>query len=102
MTEVWSAKFTSWFKEGGNLQYGHLYHSFSLLPSELACLAELKMKFIHSTLEQFKEWIESGLYDFYALPIGMKKHLKPDDKDVLEKIPMLTYYKGKYIQIVMS
>ncbi len=66
----------------------------SLLPSEVVCMAELKMEFIHSTLAQFKEWIECGLYDFYALPIGMKKHLSDANRKVLEHILNHTRYAG--------
>ena len=64
----------------------------SLSPSQLACLQALKLPYLYSTLEQFVNWVKDGMYDFHQLPFVMKKHLEPEDKEVLSMLD--TNYEG--------
>ena len=59
---------------------------FSLSPSQMAYLLNLKLPYLYSTLELFSEWIRNGMHDFHHLPLAMKKHLEPQVKEAIDKI----------------
>ena len=63
----------------------------------MACLQKLKLPYLYSTLELVVQWIKDGLYDFHRLPLVMKKHLDPDNKQALEKLVTTEYYEGTKI-----
>ena len=37
-------------------------------------------------------WVKDGMYDFHQLPFVMKRHLEPEDKEVLSMLD--TSYEG--------
>ena len=45
------------------------------------------MKHLFTTLQIVVEWINDGIYDFYTLPKSMKKLIKKQDEEKLNKIP---------------
>ena len=65
---------------------------YSLSSSQLACLQALKLPYLYSTMELFVNWVKDGIYDFHELPFVMKKHLEPEDEEVLDKLD--TNYEG--------
>ena len=76
--------------------YDHLKESEDVLkeigvcstsPSQLACFVELPLPSLYSCLQLFASWVRDGVYDFAALPLGLKIHLSSQDLQSIEQIP---------------
>ena len=76
--------------------YKHLKESEDLLkeigvhstsPSQLACLVELPLSSLFSCLQLFTSWVRDGVYNFAALPFGLKTCLSSEDLQSLQQIP---------------
>ncbi len=63
----------------------------------MACLENIGLPYLYSTLELFIQWIKDGTYDFHRLPIAMKRHLNEEDKQILEEVVNSQHYAGGYI-----
>ena len=50
-------------------------------------IAAIPMKHLFTTFQIVVEWINDGIYDFYTLPKSMKKLIKKQDEEKLNKIP---------------
>ena len=77
--------------------YDHLKESEDVLkeigvcptsPSQLACLVQLPLSSLFSCLQLFASWVRDGLYDFAALPLGVKTHISNQDKELIQQIPL--------------
>ena len=60
----------------------------SISPSQLACLVELPLLSHFSCLQLFANWVRDGVYDFAALPFGLKNHLSSQDQQLIQQIPL--------------
>ena len=76
--------------------YDHLNQSGEVLeeigirstsPSQLACLVDLPLPSLFCCLQLFARWIKDGVYDFAALPFGVKTHLSFQDLQAVQQIP---------------
>ena len=45
------------------------------------------MKQLFRCMGLFVGWLQGGLYDFSTLPVSVFKHMDPEDKEKLQKIP---------------
>lgn len=77
--------------------YDHLKESEDVLkeigvcptsPSQLACLVQLPLSSLFSCLQLFASWVKDGLYDFAALPFGLKTRLSSHDSQSIEQISL--------------
>ena len=81
------------FDELGMTKYvcSSYYISYSILyrlqESQRLHIAAIPMKHLFTTLQIVVEWINDGIYDFYTLPKSMKKLIKKQDEEQLNKIP---------------
>ena len=75
--------------------YDHLSQSGKVLEeigvrstsaSQLACLVELPLPSLFSCLQLFVSWIKDGLYDFAALPFGVKTRILDQDLQSIQQI----------------
>ena len=55
--------------------------------SQLACLMELPLPSLFCCLQLFTGWVRDGVYDFAALPFGLKIHMADNDSHSIEQIP---------------
>ena len=78
------------------LLYDHLNQSSEVLeeigvrsttPSQLACLVDLPLPSLFCCLQLFARWVKDGVYDFAALPFGVKTHLSYMDLQAVQQIP---------------
>lgn len=60
-------------------------HSTSTL--QMACLKQLSLPSLFCCLQLFTSWVRDGVYDFAALPFGVKTHMSNQDKELIQKIP---------------
>ena len=60
-------------------------HSTSHL--QLVCLMKLPLSSLLCCLQLFAEWVRDGVYDFAALPFGLKSHLSIQDLQSIKQIP---------------
>ena len=76
--------------------YDHLKESEDVLKeigvrstssSQLACLVELPLSSLFSCLQLFTSWVRDGMYNFAALPFGLKTCLSSQDLQSLQQIP---------------
>ena len=54
--------------------------------SQLACLVELPLPSIFNCLQLFANWIRDGMYDFAALPLGVKTNLSSQDQQLIQQV----------------
>ena len=77
------------------LLYDHLNRSSEVLeigvrsttPSQLACLMDLPLPSLFCCLQLFARWVKDGVYDFAALPFGVKTPLSYQDLQAVQQIP---------------
>ena len=55
--------------------------------SQLTCLMELPLTSLFCCLQLFTSWVRDGVYDFAALPFGLKIHMADKDLHSIEQIP---------------
>ena len=60
-------------------------HSISHL--QLVCFVKLPLPSLLHCLQLFASWVRDGVYDFAALPFGLKSHLSIQDLHSIEQIP---------------
>ena len=63
-----------------------LFRGYKLSPHQMAQLMKIKLPYLYSTLEVFVKWIQYGMYDFHELPLDMKKHMKPEDEELISTV----------------
>ena len=77
------------------MQYNHLSQSGKVLEeigvrstsaSQLACLVELPLPSLFSCLQLFVNWVKDGVYDFAALPFGVKTRIPCQDLQSIQQI----------------
>ena len=77
--------------------YGHDKESSAVLKeigvcstshSQLVCLLKLPLSSLLYCLQLFTSWVRDGVYDFAALPLGLKNHLCSQDLQSIEQIPL--------------
>ena len=56
--------------------------------SQLVCLIKLPLSSLFSCLQLFTSWVKDGVYDFAALPFGLKSCLSSQDLQSIEQIPV--------------
>ena len=75
--------------------YDHLSQSGKVLEeigvrstsvSQLECLVELPLPCLFSCLQLFVSWVKDGLYDFAALPFGLKTRIPDWDLQSIQQI----------------
>ena len=80
-----------------SILYGHDKESSAVLKeigvcstshSQLVCLIKLPLPSLLYCLQLFNSWIRDGVYDFAALPLGLKNHLCSQDLQSIEQIPL--------------
>ena len=54
--------------------------------SQLICLIKLPLPSLLCCLQLFASWVRDGVYDFAALPLGLKIHLSSQDLQSIEQI----------------
>ena len=67
----------------------------SLTAAEKACVIRVRMRNLIATLEQLVEWIQIGVYDFYHLPLAMKKKIVDCD-EIIKQVHIEFQVSGKY------
>ena len=55
--------------------------------SQLVCLIKLPLPSLLYSLQLFYSWVRNGVYDFAALPYGLKSCLSSQDVQSIEQIP---------------
>ena len=79
------------------MQYDHLKESEDVLKkigvqststSQLVSLMKLPLPSLLHCLQLFASWVRDGVYDFAALPFGLKSHLSSQDLQSIEQIPL--------------
>jgi len=60
----------------------------SLSPSQMACLVELPLSSLFCCMQLFAGWVRDGVYDFAALPFGVKTHMTYQDLQCIQQIPL--------------
>ena len=55
--------------------------------SQMACLKQLPLPSLFCCLQLFTSWVRDGVYDFAALPFGVKTHMSNQDKELIQRIP---------------
>ena len=77
--------------------YDHLKESEQVLkeigvqstsPSQLACLVDLPLSSLFSCLQLFASWVRDGVYNFAALPFGVKIRPSSQDLQSVEQISL--------------
>ena len=77
--------------------YDHLDQSGEVLgeigvrspsPSQMACLVELPLPSLFCCMQLFASWVRDGMYDFAALPFGVKTHMTYQDLQCVQQIPL--------------
>ena len=75
--------------------YDHLSQSGKVLEeigvrstsvSQLECLVELPLPYLFNCLQLFVSWVKDGLYDFAALPFGLKTRIPDRDLQSIQQI----------------
>ena len=56
--------------------------------SQLVSLVKLSLPSLLYCLQLFASWVRDGVYDFAALPLGLKSHLCNQDSQSIERIPL--------------
>ena len=56
--------------------------------SQLVCLMKLPLPSLLRCLQLFASWVRDGVYDFAALPFGLKIQLSSQDLQSIEQIPL--------------
>ena len=63
--------------------------------SQLNCLGDIQLQYIHSTLELFLTWIKDGMYNFNHVPYTLKTDLR---EEVVKAIP--PHYQGMQSNLI--
>jgi len=56
--------------------------------SQMACLIELPLPSLFCCMQLFASWVRDGVYDFAALPFGLKTHMTYQDMQSVQQIPL--------------
>ena len=67
----------------------------STFPSQLVCLMKLPLPSLLCCLQLFASWVRDGVYDFAALPFGLKTRLSSQDLQSIEQIPLKWTGRGR-------
>ena len=76
--------------------------NFRLSSDEKNFFQSILISQLCDTVHRFIEMIEDGYYDFYSLPIGLKKRLAKEDHKQLEENFSKVSFQGSYILLVKS
>ena len=56
--------------------------------SQMVCLVELPLPSLFCCMQLFASWVRDGVYDFAALPFGVKTHMTYQDLQSVLQIPL--------------